>query len=121
MIDYQIKSQNLNNSLVFYRALFDRMPTRLDFDSIVFKTDQFRLEIEEGLSLIHESMTMKVHDKKELKLIHRRMNRFRGIERLKSNCEVIESTIGLIDPDGHRWKIGDPMADVEFEKCYVIH
>ena len=97
------------------------MPTRLDFDLIAFKTNQFRLKIKEGLSLTNESMEMKVLDRKELKLIHRHMHRFLGIERLKSNCEVIESAIGLIDPDGHQWKIGDPTADVEFEKCYVTN
>ena len=119
MMKYLIKSQNLNNSLVFYRALFDKMPEHLGIDFMQFDTDDFRLVIEEGIS--HpQILTLEVGNE-ELLDIHRRMNRFLSKERMKENCEVIHETIGLTDPDGNHWRIGNPLVEVQFEKCYVTN
>ncbi|WP_436514804.1 hypothetical protein [Ekhidna sp. To15] len=118
MKEYSIKSQNLNDSLVFYRALFNTMPERLGIDFLEFNTSQFRLKIAEGKSRSHQMLTMKI-EKAELNNIHNRMKRFLLKERLKENCEVIDKAIGLIDPDGNYWRVGDLTSDVQFEKCYV--
>ena len=121
MIKYHLNSRNLNDSLVFYRALFDKMPDELSLHALRFSTDQFQLDIQEGESEATQTLNLEIKTKNELEIIHQRMNRFLSKERLKENCEVIHKAIGLIDPDGNHWRIGDPNADVQFEKCYVTH
>ncbi len=119
MIKYSIKSQNLNNSLVFYRALFDKMPDHLGIDFMHFDTTNFRLVIEEGISQ-SQTLTLEVENS-ELPNIYQRMNRFLSKVRLKENCEIIREAIGLIDPDGNHWHIGNPTVEIQFEKCYVTN
>ncbi|MEO9483255.1 MAG: hypothetical protein ABJG47_07415 [Ekhidna sp.] len=121
MIKYDIKSRNLNDSLVFYRALFNKMPDLLSLDYLRFNTDQFQLEITEGISNTNQTLLMEINDGNDLKAIHNRMSRFLSKERLKEDCEVIQEAIGLIDPDGNHWRVGDPNTEVQFEKCYVTH
>ncbi len=119
MKKYQIQSQNLNNSLVFYRHLFDKMPDDFGIDYIKFITDKLHLEIREGVSGAIQNLMLEVNEEAELKKISKRMRRFRSLERFKENCSEVGQTIGLIDPDGHRWKIGDPASEPDYEKCYV--
>lgn len=121
MIKYTIKSRNLNDSLVFYRALFNKMPDHLSLDYLRFNTDQFQLEISEGAGESNQTLLIEVNKRDDLKAIHNRMNRFLSKERLKENCEIIHKAIGLIDPDGNHWRVGDPHTEVQFEKCYVTH
>lgn len=113
-------SKNLNNSLVFYRSLFNRMPLEIEVDCIQFETDQFRLKIIESMSVGNrEQYILEVSERAELQEINRRMSRFRMIEHIKEECEDIGNAIELTDPDGNRWVIGDPEMNVHFEKCYI--
>lgn len=115
-----INSRNLNNSLVFYRSLFDRMPDEISPNVIRFETDQFRLDIVESVNDAKGGRhILEVKERSELHEISRRMSRFKKIERLKEECENIGKAIGLTDPDGNKWVIGNPEEKVNFEKCYI--
>ena len=116
----RIQSSNLNNSLVFYRALLDRMPQEITPSCIQFKAENFNLEIIESKGK-HESQTneFEIQDSFEVVKIYQRMSRFNAIEKMKEDCEVVDRAIGLTDPDGNRWVIGDPDVHVHFEKCYI--
>ncbi|WP_424962915.1 hypothetical protein [Ekhidna sp.] len=115
-----LNSNNLNNSLVFYRSLLDQMPEDIGPNVIRFKTDQFRLDIIESVNDAEDGHhVLEVKDHSVLQEINRRMSRFRKIERLKEECENIGKAIGLTDPDGNKWVIGNPEVTVHFEKCYI--
>ena len=115
-----IHTKNLNNSLVFYRSLFNRMPDSINHNSIRFIEGDFQLRIEESESdnIAYEPIHLPVEDQGELVHIHDRMKRFMGAERIKENCERIDKTIGLTDLDGYQWIIGAHDPNVKFEKCY---
>ena len=51
MKEYAIYSSNLNDSLAFYRTLFDRMPVELSTQRLVFVVEDFRLEISEAVNV----------------------------------------------------------------------
>ncbi len=121
MKKYKVLSQNLSNSLVFYRALFNRMPDVLAFDRIVFLLPEFELEIKESLETVEqqESFLLPISSESELQAIARRMHRFQSIGRMQNDCESITEAIGLEDPDGYRWVIGNPKTTVNFNKCYI--
>ncbi|MEQ9468852.1 MAG: hypothetical protein RLN88_15690 [Ekhidna sp.] len=122
MKKYFVKSENLNNSLVFYRALFDRMPDRMGVDRMQFTINDFQLEVIEGKATEQDAdFELRISDKDKLEKIGARMSRFKSVEKLNSDCEVIDQSIGLIDPDGYRWVVGNPEAEVRFEKCYVTN
>ena len=121
MKQYSIKSFNLTNSLVFYRALFNGMPQRMNATELSFQSEQVSLQVSE--SLLHDKQAQPfvfpIHAHVELHEVSRRMARFHLVGRATQNCTEIREAIGLIDPDGYKWIIGDPTAKVEFEKCYV--
>ncbi len=121
MDEYKIHTTNINNSLVFYRALFDRMPDLMDHSGIEFQEPTFRLAIKEGIPSSDSSRPFHwpVQGDKELKLIHQRMHRFMGAEKLKEICDTLEDSLGLVDPDGYKWIIGVFDENLSFEKCYV--
>ncbi|WP_425389963.1 hypothetical protein [Ekhidna sp.] len=114
-----LNSRNLNNSLVFYRSLLDRMPDEISPNLIRYETDQFRLDIIESDDANDGRNTLEVKERSELQEISRRMSRFKKIERFKEECENIGKAIGLTDPDGNKWVIGNPEEKVHFEKCYI--
>lgn len=115
-----LHSKNLNNSLVFYRALFARMPNELKPSCIQFETNQLQLKIiESEAAQMNSQHVLEIWDHKELEQVSHRMSRFKSMERMKEDCEEVGLAIGLIDPDGHKWVIGDPEAEVRFEKCYL--
>lgn len=115
-----LNSRNLNNSLVFYRSLLDRMPDEISPNLIRYETDQFRLDIIESVKDAKGGRhILEVKERSELQEISRRMSRFKKIERLKEECENIGKAIGFTDPDGNKWVIGNPEEQVHFEKCYI--
>ena len=118
MKEYLIYSKNLNNSLAFYRALFDRMPVELSTQRLVFVVEDFRLEISEAAGSEAHMLTYPLWDKTQLISIHERMKRFRSVERFRSDCQELSQSFGLKDPDGNRWKVGDPSAVIHFDQCY---
>jgi len=118
MKEYMIESKNLNNSLVFYRALFDRMPEHLSEQLLIFSTSLFTLNIKASASDSKKVLEYRIAKKEELVAVHKRMNRFMGIQKFSNKCMKLDNSIGLIDPDGNRWKIGDPSSITDFNKCY---
>lgn len=62
---------------------------------------------------------IKVEDRQELEAINKRTSRFRALAHMQNDCEAMGKAMGLIDPDGVMWVIGDSSADVKFEKCYI--
>ncbi|MEP0986193.1 hypothetical protein [Ekhidna sp.] len=116
----KIQSSNLNNSLVFYRALLNRMPLEITPSCIQFETEHFILEVAESIGA-HKIQTnvFEIQDAHELAKINQRMSRFNAIEKMIKNCEVVDRAIGLTDPNGNRWVIGDPEVKVDFKKCYI--
>ena len=117
---YLVQSSNLNNSLVFYHTLFNRMPDEMNGVSLNFKLEDFTLVVTEDQNepLKNEPLIFSIEDEATLAEVNDRMNRFRPIARMNNNCEVLEAAIGLMDPDGNKWIIGDPNREVHFEKCY---
>lgn len=116
----KLQSSNLNNSLVFYRALLNQMPLEITPSCLQFKTEHFILEIAESIGA-HKMRTnvFEIRDAHELAKINQRMNRFNAIEKMGKDCEVVNGAIGLTDPNGNRWVIGDPKVKVDFKKCYI--
>ena len=118
MKKYLITSGNLNNSLAFYHAFFDRMPVELNEQKMLFRTEDFFLEVSEADHIHESTLTYQVHDEVKLASIHQRMNRFIRLGKLNNNCEYLGTSFGLVDPDGNRWKVGDPSEEVHYNKCY---
>lgn len=122
MTHYKINSRNLSNSLVFYRALFNQMPKTITPSQLQFKMPGIDLDIVECNEPNDSSKLLKldVSNFPDLEAISKRMSRFKSVAGVQGNCEVLDKAIGLIDPDGSKWLVGDPNADVQFEKCYII-
>jgi len=120
MKKYTLHTIDLSTSLVFYRALFGRMPAKIQLDRIEFETPYFHLSIlEKDHPEISSNPTHYPVMKQELVELNKQMRRFTGKQRLRESCEEIKTAIGLSDPDGNRWIIGETHHEVEFEKCYV--
>lgn len=118
--EYVIESRNLNNSLAFYRALFNRMPLRLDTQSMTYQLRDFKLTVLETSPVVPTDQPLLLPiSVEELVEVNERMRRFRAVASLKNDCEVLERAIGLIDPDGNKWVVGEPHEEVHFEKCYI--
>ena len=117
-----IQSANLNNSLVFYRALFNRMPDSLRPDGFHYVFNYRSVEVTEIIhpqeSDANDPLEWEIPPT-ELQEISKRMSRFQTVGRAMQACTELGSAIGLIDPDGNKWIVGDPSSSVEFEKCYV--
>ncbi|MEO9872327.1 hypothetical protein [Ekhidna sp.] len=119
MKKYLVNSKNLNNSLVFYRELFEKMPHLLSPSNILFETTQFQLQITESLKSNENEPYFLKANQIQLQDINHRMSRFQSIERLKNECEKLDKAIGLIDPDGQKWIVGEFDSNIHFEKCYT--
>lgn len=79
---------NLNTSLVFYRALFDVMPSEITVDRLLFETGEFQLQVvEKGQPTVPPAPLRYPVDPIELASIHSRMKRFTGRQRLMESCE----------------------------------
>ena len=119
MNEYNIHTKNISSSLVFYRALFNQMPVEIAINRVQFRTPMLRLVIHEqeepmaSLQDLHYPVAQK-----KLGEVYGRMRRFMGRQQFMESCQEIETSIGLIDPDGNRWIIGDAEQPVEFENCY---
>ncbi|WP_421871042.1 hypothetical protein [Marinoscillum sp.] len=119
---HQINSSNLSNSLVFYRSLFNKMPQVITPYYIQFHLPNFQLEINEKPSSTDEDspvLHLEIDDQMELEAISKRMSRFKSLASFQGNCEVVDKSIGLTDPDGTKWIIGDTASTTSFDKCYV--
>lgn len=119
MNDYHIEAKNINNSLVFYRALFDLMPIMLSDSMTQFRLKDFSLTIEERNELTKNEDIMFFRLQEDAVMAaYRRVERFFGKEKWLENCEKLEDTFGITDPDGNRWQVGNPESIIPFEKCY---
>ena len=119
---HTIESTNLNNSLAFYHALFNRMPDVLDENSMLFHMEAFSLLVQEtsvATPLSQGELNFQIQQKEELIAVNDRMRRFRAIAQMNNHCEVLDEAFGLMDPDGNKWVVGDPRKKVQFEKCYI--
>ncbi|MEM7297078.1 MAG: hypothetical protein AAF391_02300 [Bacteroidota bacterium] len=118
---YLLHTRNINNSLVFYRALFNRMPDELDGWRMKYFLPKLQVEIVEDEIPPKEggiqSLEVKVYD--QLAALNKRMKRFRSVVNWKEDCKRLGDAFGLLDPDGNKWIIGNPQTEVHFEKCYV--
>ncbi len=118
MNEYVITSQNLNNSLTFYRALLGRMPDQMTGEQLVFHTESTRLWVVESKEVQQRQFFLAIEKHEQLRSIYQRMNRFMKLEKFKDDCEALGSSFGLFDPDGHRWRVGDLATDINYNKCY---
>ena len=120
MKKYILKTKNLNDSLVFYRTLFNRMPDELTGWQMSFRLPTFQLVVQEEVDpmIAPNVLEFEISDSDQLSDVYDRMSRFMAIAKFNDDCEVLDDAFGLIDPDGNRWIIGNPEADVHFEKCY---
>ena len=116
---YHIKTMNINNSLVFYRALFDRMPDTMNEYRIHFQLEDLSLTVEESSehSTKEDAMFFRLK-KRDVMATYRRVERFLGKEKWKENCDKLEDTFGIEDPDGNKWQVGNQESVIHFEKCY---
>ena len=121
MKNYHIQTQNISNSLVFYRALFDRMPDELGASNMKYSMPDFNLEIvESSHPQIHPNAHMlEVSNRRELEMINDKMGKFKALAKLREDCHSLRDAFGLLDPDGNKWIIGNPQTKVHFEKCYI--
>ncbi len=121
MNEYILHTKDLNSSLVFYRALFDQMPSSMDAFGFEFELEGLKVRIKETKE-IQPAITNPFHLKMkriQLKKVYNKMKRFTRLNQLKEDCEKPESAIGLIDPDGYKWIIGEHQEEISFEKCYI--
>lgn len=120
MKKYQLHSNDLSTSLVFYRALFNQMPEEIGPDRLRFETPKLQLSITEARVPAIPTDPFSLHvDEKDLIEVYDRMRRFTAKQRFREQCEELNGAIGLTDPDGNQWIIGDEQREVEFEKCYI--
>ena len=120
MKKYQLQSNDLSTSLVFYRALFNQMPEEIGVDRLSFDTPQFQLSITEARVPAIPTDPFSLHvDEKDLIEVYDRMRRFTAKQRFREQCEELNGALGVTDPDGNQWIIGDEQREVEFEKCYI--
>ncbi|MFT6866273.1 MAG: hypothetical protein ACJA08_001102 [Cyclobacteriaceae bacterium] len=101
--------QNINDSLVFYRQLFNRMPTTIGLDSIHFQSNDFQLELQESenLSQTHESHFLQFDSAEAFDHIYERMKRFLYAWPISSHCETLKNQFSIKDPDGYKWIISN--------------
>ncbi len=118
-----LAAKNLNNSLVFYRALFNRMPDELGGSAFKYRLNDLEVEISEGEKLPPqvEALSYPISDIETLTLLNVSMSRFRSLARLKNDCQLISDAFGITDPDGNNWIVGNPKTKVHFEKCYITN
>jgi len=94
------------------------MPQEITVDGLVFVLDDFDLEVRETVDRpITKTLILK-QPRTNLDKVYGRMRKFFSLAQLRNDCEKIQDAIGLIDPDGNKWIIGDPMSEVDFQKCY---
>ena len=108
MKKFVIHTKSLNNSLVFYRALFDSMPDEFGNWELRYKTKDFLLLVIETEDPIprSEPMNISVQSESELTKWNRRMRRFMKLGRMNNDCSVLDQAFGILDPDGNKWIIG---------------
>lgn len=122
MKEYKIHSANLNNSLVFYRALFDRMPVLLEPRTIRFENEELVLQISEAeYEFDSKEVHWEINNKSKVRNIAKRMSRFMHVGKWANNCEALNDSFGLVDPEGNRWIIGNPTSLPQFHSCYIIN
>lgn len=121
MNKYIVHSSNIDNSLVFYRSLLDRMPDVLSPHEVIFKEPEFELAIQDSENKEDTKGPFHLHLplQSKLKATYKRMRRFLRKNQLAANCENLDETIGLADPDGYKWIVGKYQEEVSYEKCYI--
>lgn len=121
MKKYQLHTQNMNDSLVFYRALFNRMPDELDGWKMKYSLPGLQVEIAESPDHIQESTirSLEIRSKAQVGKIYQRMGRFMAVAKMREDCKKLDDAFGLLDPDGNKWIIGNPQSEVHFERCYI--
>lgn len=121
MKKFVIHTKSLNNSLVFYRALFDRMPDEFGNWELKYETKEFLLQVIETEDPIPrgEPMSILVQNERELMQWNRRMRRFMKLGRMNNDCLILDRAFGILDPDGNKWIIGNPSTEVNYEQCYI--
>jgi len=116
---------NINNSLVFYRALMNHMPVILEAEKLVFQMGQDEIIlIESPKEQRMAPMIYHVDSRSELHQIYQRVKRFSRTFHQK-DCRIIDDRMGIEDPDGHRWIItldpGSSIKDVSiFTMCQTL-
>ncbi len=66
-----------------------------------------------------KAFELEVLNTSKLAEIAKRMKRFQKMGAMQNDCESLEDAIGLEDPDGYRWVIGNVSTIVNFNKCYI--
>ncbi|MEQ8777076.1 MAG: hypothetical protein RIC30_16995 [Marinoscillum sp.] len=106
---------NLNNSVVFYRNLFNRMPDSLSFNTARFIWEEKELiltenERESGRKRSH---TIEVPSGDHLREVYARMKRYISQYAWHSQCKILEGQFAVSDPDGHQWIIRQGKVDID--------
>jgi hypothetical protein len=122
MNEYNLKSKDLNNSLVFYRALFNKMPDLIEPSRVSFSLNDFKITLNESQEVNEDfsrHLFYEITDETQLSKTYKRMKRFLSPGKIAQNCEVLSKSVGLVDLDGYKWIIGAYDENTTFEKCYT--
>lgn len=100
-----LQVSNLNNSLMFYRALTGKMPDELNHDFIRFSLNANEWKIVETKETIQPvTLILEVADQ-ELAVIFHRMRHLRKETEIGQACELLRTHFSITDPDRHEWII----------------
>jgi len=98
---------NLNNSVTFYRNLFNRMPVSLSFDTARFTWEEKDILLTETGKRpeVKSCHTVEVHSVEHLHEMYARIKRYISQYDWHSQCKILDKQFAVSDPDGHQWII----------------
>ena len=116
-----INTKDLHSSLMFYRTLFNKMPEQIDPEFLIFSVENLIIKLVESEALNEPEVVIQyqINSREDLIEINHRMRRFKKMQILMNHCQTIGQSLGYIDPNGVKWKIGDDEAETQFDKCYL--
>lgn len=97
--------KNINNSMAFYRQLFNKMPDKIGHDRLWF-------ELESGPLMLYESTHISRFEGFHSYMLstfsaftdaYLRTKRFSNGWALSTKCETLKNQFTIKDPDGHNW------------------
>ncbi|WP_421891704.1 hypothetical protein [Marinoscillum sp.] len=105
---------NLNNSVVFYRNLFNRMPDSISFNAARFtwEGEELILTENEKQPLVKSCLIVEVSSGEHLREMYARIKRYISQYAWHSQCKILDEQFAVSDPDGHQWIIRQGNVDI---------